>query len=246
MKLTIGYLYYDLLNLYGENGNIKILKKQLENQGISVSVKFLTIDDNLNFDEYDLIYIGAGTEHNQKLALKHLLKYKKQVKDAIDNNKFFLITGNSIELFGKYILDKSKKKHKALEVFKFTTKEEEFRMIDEAIFKTDLFKEEMIGFQNQNSVIRDLKEPFFSVTKGIGSYPNSKKEGIHYKNFYGTYLIGPILARNPLFLKYFIEELIRSKNTNFKFHKFDLKLEMDAYNTYLEKFYREEKKTTSH
>ncbi|NLL44119.1 MAG: glutamine amidotransferase [Mollicutes bacterium] len=240
MKFTIAYLYYDLLNLYGENGNIKILKKQLEHQGINVSIKFLTIDDELDFDQYDLVYIGAGTEHNQKIALKHLLKYKEQIKEAIENDKFFLVTGNAIELFGKYIYDKNKKKHKALDIFKFTVKEEEFRMIDEAIFKTDLIDQEVIGFQNQNSVIKDnLKYPLFTVIKGIGSYPNSTKEGIHYRNFYGTYLIGPIIGRNPELLKYFVRTLIKSKNPNFKFKSFDLKLEYEAYQHFINKFYRD-------
>ena len=246
MKLTIGYLYYDLLNLYGESGNIKILKKQLEKQGISVSIKFVTIDDELEFDKYDLVYIGAGTEHNQKLALHHLLKYKEKISSAIENNKFFLITGNSIELFGKHILDKNKRKYKALEVFKFSAKEEEFRMIDEALFKTDLIDTDILGFQNQGSVIKDLKEPLFNVVKGIGSCPNSNKEGIHYKNFYGTYLIGPILVRNPELLKYFIKDLIKSKNAKFKFNTFDLKIENEAYKTFINNYHEEEIKATSH
>ncbi|MDD4643499.1 MAG: glutamine amidotransferase, partial [Bacilli bacterium] len=92
MKLTIAHLYYDLLNLYGENGNVKVLKKQLENQGINVTVKFVTVDDDLEFDKYDLVYIGAGTEQNQKIALNHLLKYKDNIKDMIENNKVFLVT----------------------------------------------------------------------------------------------------------------------------------------------------------
>ena len=61
MEIKIAHLYYDLMNLYGENGNIKALKKQLEHQGISTKILFLTIDDTLNFDEYDVVYIGAGT-----------------------------------------------------------------------------------------------------------------------------------------------------------------------------------------
>jgi hypothetical protein len=244
MKFTIGYLYYDLLNLYGENGNIKVLKKQLENQGISVSINFVTVDDELNFEKYDLVYIGAGTENNQKIALRHLLKYKQEIKLAIENNKFFLVTGNSIELFGKHILDKKKRKYRALEVFKYSAKEEEFRMIDESLFKSDLIEQEIVGFQNQGSVIKDLKNPLFKVIKGIGSYPNSKNEGLHYNNFYGTYLVGPILVRNPDLLKYFIKELVCSKNSNFKFKKFNLKLEYDAYNTFINNFYKEEVKTT--
>ena len=89
MEFKIAHLYYDLMNLYGENGNIKALKKQLEEQNTSVKVLSLTIDDELNFNEYDMVYIGAGTEENQKLVVKHLLKYKNEIETAIHQNKLF-------------------------------------------------------------------------------------------------------------------------------------------------------------
>ena len=81
MNITIAHLYYDLLNLYGESGNVKALEYQLEGQGITVKIKFLTIGDTLDFSKYDFVYMGAGTEENQKLALKHLIKYKDKVKE---------------------------------------------------------------------------------------------------------------------------------------------------------------------
>lgn len=234
MKLTIAYLYYDLLNLYGENGNVKILKKQLEDQGVNVVIKFLTIGDELNFNSYDLVYIGAGTEKNQKLALNHLLNYKEEIKKSIENNKFFLITGNAIELFGEYIIDNNNKKYHALEIFNYYSKEENFRLIDEAIFKFKNSDEYVIGFQNQSSVIRNLENPLFDVIKGIGSNNKDMIEGIKYNNFFGTYLIGPLLARNPNILKNLVKELINYKKNNFKLKKFNLTLETKAYKTYLE------------
>ena len=81
-SIHIAHLYYDLLNLYGENGNIKALKKELENQGLNVYIHFLTIDDELDLEKYDFVYIGAGTENNQKIVLPHLMKYKNIIKNA--------------------------------------------------------------------------------------------------------------------------------------------------------------------
>ena len=103
--ITIAHLYYDLLNLYGESGNVKALKTALETAGIDVTVKLVTTDDTLNFSEYDFVYIGTGTEENQILALNHLLKYKEDIKKAINEGTFFLATGNAMELFGKYIIN---------------------------------------------------------------------------------------------------------------------------------------------
>ena len=88
MNIKVAHLYYDLMNLYGESGNVKALKMQLEGQGIKTTIKFLTIDDDLNFKDYDIVYIGSGTENNQKIVLNHLLKYL--VKEIINkNNKNF-------------------------------------------------------------------------------------------------------------------------------------------------------------
>jgi CobQ-like glutamine amidotransferase family enzyme len=234
MQLVIAHLYYDLLNLYGENGNIKALKKHLEDQDIKVVIKQLSLDDELDFNNYDLVYIGMGTENNQKLALKHLIKYKDQVNEAIEKGKFFLITGNAIELFGKHIIDIEGKKYKGLNIFGYQAKETTERLADEIIFETPLIGNKIIGFQNQRSTMTNTKDYLFNVIKGIGSYPSSQTEGIHYQNFYGTYVIGPILIRNPEFLEYFIKALVSSKDSNFKFKKFNVKYDSLAYQNFVE------------
>lgn len=233
MEINILHLYYDLLNLYGENGNIKALKKHLEEQNIKVNIEFLTLNDKINFKKYDFIYIGSGTEKNQKLVIKHLLKYKKDIKEYIENNKYFLATGNSIELFGKFIKTKEKT-YKCLSIFNYESYEEDFRMVDQAIFNMPLLDTKIIGFQNQGSTTKKIKNHLFEVNRGIGSYPNSEYEGIHYKNFFGTYLIGPLLVRNPNLVSYIVKELIKSKDINFKFNKMNLYLETKAYNTFLD------------
>lgn len=239
MTITIAHLYYDLMNLYGESGNVKALKYGLENQGVNVKLKFLTVGDTLEFEKYDFVYMGAGTEIYQKLALKHLMKYKNDVKKAIENQKFFLITGNSLELFGKCIIDKNEKRIKTLHAFNFYTKEENFRMVDEALVKANFLKPYILGFQNQGSVIKSNDNVMFEVVKGIGSFPNSKIEGVQKHNFYGTYLIGPILVRNPELLKYMIKKLITSKDPNFKFKRFNLTLENKAYQEFMKNYYKE-------
>ena len=129
----------------------------------------------------------------------------------------------------------------------YFAKQENFRIADEALFQCDLVKEPILGFQNQNSVMRENKNPLFHVLKGTGSYPNSKKEGIHEYEFYGTYLIGPLLIRNPELLKYFVKKIILSKEPNFKFKNFSLQLEKKAHDTFMENYYKEfieEKKTS--
>jgi len=232
MNLIIAHLYYDLLDQYGESGNLKELIIQLQNQDINPIIKKLSINDELNFDEYDLIVINAGTENNQKLVLKHILPYKAEIKKAIENNKFFLITGNSIDLFGKTIKYLNGQKYKALGIFNYYVTSSEKRIVGDLLFKDENF---VIGFQNKCSLMHNIEYPLFNCLYGY----NEEKEGIHYKNFYGTYLLGPLLVRNPYFAEKFIKELILSKDKDFEFKDFDFDFEFNAYNNFLEKHYKE-------
>ncbi len=218
MTITIGYLYYDLMNLYGDIGNIHVLKYHLEKQGIKVNIKRLSIDDEINFKRIDLVYIGSSTEDNRFIALNHLLKYKDDIKDAIKMGKFFLITGQALAMFGNNIDDE-----KALGIFDFNTNISNDREVKEVVTNTKFVKDFIYGFLNNSDNI---------------SYNNCEylfdNEGILDNNFYGTKMIGPLLVRNPMFTEYFIKKLIKSKYKDFKFKRFDFALDIKAYNEYIE------------
>ena len=79
------------MNLYGDTGNIKVLKYHFDNLNIKYNIDYLSIDDEICFKNYDLILIGSGTENNRNICLKHLIKYKNEIKDSLENNKFFLV-----------------------------------------------------------------------------------------------------------------------------------------------------------
>ena len=245
MEITIGHLYYDLMNLYGEIGNIKVLTYHLKNQGIKVNIKNLSIDDDINFDELDLIYIGSGTNNNQLLVLNDILKYKEDIhkyyndniceyllyilkyhlkyKEDIhkyyNDNKFFLITGNAIELFGEQIIDIDNNVHEGLKLFDYYTKENKKRIVNEVYIPSLFTKENILGFNNHfGSIYND----------------NIKLDNkfIFNNNFYGTYTLG-LLPRNPSFTKYFIKQLIINKNKKFKIKDFNFKLDKKAYTDFI-------------
>lgn len=234
MKITILYLYYDILNLYGESGNIKALKKYFEKLDIDVHIKFVTLNDEINLKNVDILYLGQGSENNQLLALRHLKKYKKEIKEYIINNHFVLATGNSLELFGKKI-----DKETALNIFDYEAKRVEYRIVDEALFKNNLLDSYILGFTNRSSILETNTSPLFEVIKGVGSNPNLKIEGYHKYNFYGTYLIGPILIRNPEFLRMFANKVIKQKDPFYKIKKINLKLEESAHQEFMKNYYRD-------
>ena len=229
MKITIAHLYYDLLNLYGECGNVRILKKILEEQNVDVVVKFLTVDDKLNFEDYDFVYMGMGIEDNLKIANKHLKKYKKDIQKYIEDGKYFICTGNSYELFGKEIAFESET-IKTLGIFDYKSKILEERKIMEISAKTDMMDKELIGFMNTGSTNDNKKENFL---KNINN--TDENEGIIYKHFIGTYLIGPLLVRNPELLKLIVKKIIKEKNSKYRLKKINLDFLEKAYNDCLER-----------
>ena len=224
MTIKILHMYYDLMNLYGEYGNIKILEHHLKDAGIDVQIDKKTVNDEIKLEEYDFIYMGCGTERNQEIVLNDLMKYKADLKKYIDANKFALFTGNSFEMLGKKINEKE-----ALNILDFETKRATDRITSDVIFKSKYFNNEVVGFINKMSTITNNQNPLFEVIFGIGENENNDYEGVKYKNLYGTYLSGPMLVRNPEVLKNLMLGICEIKDNQFKFKVKTYKNEEDGY-----------------
>ena len=191
-KLKIANLYYDIMNLYGENANIRALVKFAEYQGIQTEVHNLTIGDKIDFEKYDIYYIGSGTEKSELLVLKDIMNYQNEIRKAIMTNKHFLVTGNAIEFFGEYI-NINEVKYPALNIFPYRVLHENYRIVGSVVMSMTGIKEKIIGFQNRCGIMIDDDRPLFKVIEGTGCYINSNKEGYWYRNFFGTYIFGPLL-----------------------------------------------------
>lgn len=233
MKITIGHLFYDLLNLYGESGNVLALKYALETQGIEVEILNLSLGDDIDFDKLDFVYMGAGTKQNLNLALDYLKKYTEDISQYITRNKFFLATGNSIELFGKYIKEADNSQTISLGLFDYYTEISLNRFVSECVFKCEFLKDKFLGFENHIGVTKNSTSPLFTVIKGNG---DNMVEGFFTNNFYATYILGPILARNPELLEYITRKLITEKFKDFEFKEFDFELLKKAHDKFIEKY----------
>ena len=196
--MKILHLYHDLMNLYGDYGNVSALSRILDLNGVEHTIDRLSLGDDVDFCRYDFVFIGSGTEQNQKLALGHLIKYKQSLKEYIEAGKFLLMTGNSFEMLGKSINGFSGE-FEGLGIFDFTVEETEKRLTADAIVTFE--EDTLVGFINKCSLISGISSPLFSVQMGLGDNPDTKSEGILYKNFYGTHITGPLLVKNPYFLE---------------------------------------------
>ena len=197
MKIEV--LYPELCNLFGESGNTLYLKEALS----GVKIINTSLNDKPKFldDDVELVYIGATNEKNQELIIEKLIPYKEQIKKKIEEGQLILATGNSLEIFTNYIMDDNRK-IEGLGIFDCYAKRN-MNKRHNSLFLGQYENNYILGFKSQFSHLYDLKNNYFiDVKKGVGANPNQKKhEGIHYKNFYGTYLLGPILVVNPYFTK---------------------------------------------
>ena len=228
MEIKILHLYFDLLNLYGEYGNLSILISRLQDQEVKVILEKKTIGDNFDLLDYDFVYVGSGTESHLKIALEDLKKHRNELEKYISQNKFALFTGNSIEMLGKEIRDKEQIVS-GLEIFDYKVERLADRKTSDIIFKSELFKDEVVGFINKQGNITESNIHLFEVKFGIGENDDNKFEGAYKNNLYATYVIGPILVRNPHVLKYIVEKMISEKDKDFVIKNLEYKNEDEGY-----------------
>lgn len=205
MKIEI--LYPEICNLYGDSANVMYLKKSL------TSAEF--IETNLNNkpkfidkkNEIDFVYIGSMTEDNQKLVIEKLLPFKDKINEYIENEKILLATGNSFEIFGNYI-ESEDEKIDCLGILDFYSKLD-YNHRHNSLFIGEYKNSKIVGFKSQftHSYIEEEKYDFIKVDRGVGLNKEHEYEGIRKNNFYGTYLLGPILPMNPFFTKYLFKLL---------------------------------------
>lgn len=235
--INVLHLYYDLLNLYGENANTRCIKRALELNKIKVNVDLKSIGDKIDFKKYDLIYIGSGSEEDLLLALDDIKTRKEELKKYIEEDKYLILTGNAMDLFGEYI--ETDKRTDALGIFKYQTKfinESIFenastdRIVGEIKAKTKLIKQEIIGFQNRCDLNLNIKTPLFKIDKKFSNDLENENEGFTYKNVYATHIIGPLLIRNPYLTDYILSNLCEDKKLKYEVSD---QLSIDAYNKYI-------------
>lgn len=198
MKIEI--LFPELSTLYGDAGNILYIKSCLKDAEITET--HYQQEPLFAKERVDMIYIGSMTEHNQLFAIKYLLPYKERLVELIEDGVVFLATGNAMELFGEYIAD-DENKWEALGIFPFHSKRKTEYFRHNSHFLGDFDGIKIVGYKSQFSFCYgNFNEPFMKVAGGCGNNPEDIFEGIHHKNFFATYVIGPLLPFNPPFAKH--------------------------------------------
>ena len=204
MKIEV--LYPEICCLFGDKANMRYFELCLPQAEfiktpVSEMPLFLT-------EDVDMVYFGSCSESNQEKILSRLMGKQERIKELLDKGVVFLMTGNSFEIMGNYIKKTDGEKIPALGIVDFYS-ERTIPKRYNSLFLGEFNGMEIVGCTSRFSHSYGIGEDdsFINVTKGYGSFVGAKKEGVKYKNLFGTYLLGPFLIQNPQFTKHLMELL---------------------------------------
>ena len=231
------YLYPEVGNLYGDSYNFRFLGKCFpEAENIETHLKQVPAFVS---EDVDLIYLGASTESGQEMIIECLRPYLNRLRELIESGTVFLCTGNAMEIFCKRICEEDRETE-ALGLFDFEAKREMLNRYN-SLFLGEMEDFEIVGFKSQFSHLYGENADLFMMKakKGCGINRNTDLEGIRYKNFFGTYVLGPFLLLNPPFVRFlfrilgepdripvFEKEALEAYQVRLKeYHRPDIKME---------------------
>ncbi len=207
LKLTLGHLYPDQLNLYGDRGNILALRQRCERRGIELRVVGLGIGDALAPDEYDMLFIGGGQDKEQAPVAQDLHDIKGiGLWAAIEDDMPVLAVCGGYQLLAHYYRPASGPDMRGLGVFDAWTIHKGAnvaRCIGDVAISWN--GSTLVGFENHGGrTYLGTARPLGKVLKGHGNNAEDHTEGAIYRNAYGTYLHGSLLPKNPHFADHLI------------------------------------------
>ena len=209
MEITIAYLYPDLLNLYGDKGNLLTLKRRGESRGIDVTVKEYQLGDIANFDKTDILYLGGVTDRNQELSLQAAFKMKDSITDYAENDGVILAVCGGYEMLGANLAASGMEGLKLLDI---EAKKGKKRLIGNIITQSETLGFDIVGFENHIGIMYiKTNTHLVKVIYGNGNTDKKDVEGVIYKNVIGTYIHGPILPKNPSLADYIIKKALERK-----------------------------------
>ncbi|NYB52857.1 MAG: glutamine amidotransferase [Methanobacteriaceae archaeon] len=236
MELKIYHMYPDLLNLYGDLGNVTCLRQRCLWRGIKVKVVGFSMNQEAPLRDGDLFFIGGGSDRGQNIVYSHLLKYRKEMEYLIEDGAPVLAICGGYQLLGEKYIDADGNDVPGLGIFDYHTKSEEGRLIGNIIIKNSLgiAPETILGFENHGGRTYHDHEPLGTVIVGHGNNGKDQQEGMVYQNCIGTYLHGPLLPKNPHLADHLILKALERKYGVKKLSSLSDQEEYSAHNKVLQ------------
>jgi CobQ-like glutamine amidotransferase family enzyme len=210
-SLRIAHLYPELLNLYGDSGNILVLRKRLEWRRMVCNVDEVHVGQMPSLKRADVVFVGGGSDREQRIVCDSLQSARSELAAFVEDGGVLVAVCGGYQLLGHYYRT-AQGEMKGLGLVDLYTEQGEGRLIGNVVLKSDQFDMPIAGFENHGgrTTIGDCR-PLGKVLSGYGNDGKSGYEGAVYKNVIGTYLHGPILPKNPNLADYLIRKALERK-----------------------------------
>ena len=240
MELNICHLYPDVLNLYGDGGNIITLTRRLRWRGIEAKVTRAPIGSPVSLAGTDLVFIGGGQDFEQEVLLEDLHRGRdREIRAAIEDGVTFLTICGGYQMLGSYYETYEGVRCDFIGALDLYTVGSKTRMIGNYKFQCtpEAGGSLIVGFENHSGKTRlgSGVRPLGKVLAGFGNNGEDGTEGAHYKNVFGSYSHGPMLPKNPAFADLLLKTALERKYGAAELAPLDDAAELAAHDEMAEK-----------
>ena len=233
-ELKICHLYPDILNLSGDRGNIICMEKRMQWRGIETEVTGISVGDALDYEAYDLFFIGGGQDFEQGVLLKDLAAGKaQQIRAAVEDEKVFLAICGGYQMLGAYYKTWDGQQCDFIGALDLYTVGHKERMIGNYMFQLDDSDEGLtvVGFENHSgkTFLGSKVRPMGKVLSGNGNNGQDGTEGARYKNVFASYSHGSLLPKNPKLADLILKTALLRKYPNLTLEALDDTFENNAH-----------------
>ncbi len=221
------HLYPDLLNLYGDRGNITAFQKRCQWRNIPVRIINKSLGDTMDFSNYDFVFLGGGSDREQSLISADLAKRRDQLQKAVENGLVVLAICGGYQLLGRYYATGDGRHIPGLAIMDFYTRAGRARLVGNTVIETKQggAPVKIVGFENHSGqTFLGAVKPLGKVLYGKGNNGRDGLEGARYRNVFCSYLHGPLLPKNAGLTDKLIKLSLRRRGMDF-----DLKPLDDAF-----------------
>jgi lipid II isoglutaminyl synthase (glutamine-hydrolysing) len=202
MRIRVGHLYPEYLNIYADRGNIAVLSRRAALRGHELDVRPIGLSDELDPSAHDLLYVGGGQDREQALIAPDLAAKSAALRAAQTRGVAMLAVCGGYQLLGRGYRGRDGSFMPGASLFAHDTVAGETRMIGDVLLECELepgSRRPLAGFENHagRTLLDPGAEPLGRVVHGFGNDGTSGFEGCRVGNAIGTYLHGPLLPRNP-------------------------------------------------
>jgi len=213
VRIRVGHLYPDYLNIYADRGNIAVLSQRAAWRGHDLGVESISMGDRLDPASHDLLYVGGGQDREQALVARDIAGKGEELREAAASGVAMLAVCGGYQLLGRFYRERSGVELPGAGVLPLHTVWGDRRMIGDVLLACELEPGEprtLAGFENHagRTILEDGAKPLGHVVAGYGNDGSSGSEGCWAGRIVGTYLHGPLLPRNPWLADWLLAQAI--------------------------------------